>query len=144
LGDSKKAESEQLKKETRERLEAFRKQQDATARPASPDLKDSNAGAIDGEDWAAVGRKRKRGKDDNKLGVKLRKISSSEKSVAVEKLKGSQNPTTAPKPIPPLDGDEATGSVFKEPATATKPVGNISPPKAPSALVGYDSDEDDE
>jgi hypothetical protein len=153
LGDSEKAKAVQLKKETRERLEAFRKQQDA---PPAIDLKDPNAGDINPEDWAAAAtsRKRKKGNDqDNKLlGVKLRKTSTAKKpapakpaAIPVKNDTAAQSSGSLSSPSKEPNITQSKGLGSKQLGTAPKRVATQpSPPSAPLGLVAYGSDDDDE
>lgn len=75
--ESTRAKEEAVKKETAERLEAFRRQQDDTekaSRGAAPEASNQS----EGDTWAFNARKRKRTKEKEAIaGLKLRKSSSS-------------------------------------------------------------------
>jgi dsDNA-binding SOS-regulon protein len=76
LLEAKRKEELNVKKETREQLELFRRQQEEAERRA---LEEDNTEAPkeDQVQWAAPGRKRKKGPDSTLLrGIKLRKSSS--------------------------------------------------------------------
>ncbi|KAF1924457.1 uncharacterized protein M421DRAFT_103781 [Didymella exigua CBS 183.55] len=135
IREAKRKEEANVKKETREQLELFRRQQEEAERKA---LEEDNEGAPkeDQVQWAASGRKRKKGTESSLLkGVKLRKSSS----VTDEK----KTVDTAD------DKEKATDDVSN--ASWVKPTASAnaaSPPnKAPATLslgLGYaSSDEDD-
>ncbi|KAF2631892.1 hypothetical protein BU25DRAFT_358266 [Macroventuria anomochaeta] len=135
--EAKRKEEANVKKETREQLELFRRQQEEAERKALED--NTEAPKEDQVQWTAPGRKRKKGPELSLLkGVKLRKSSSAaeeKKSVdtAAEKEKATGG---APK--------ATTGTSTATTSTNPAP----SPPvKAPAALslgLGYaSSDEDD-
>ncbi|KAH6614902.1 N-terminal domain of NEFA-interacting nuclear protein NIP30-domain-containing protein [Boeremia exigua] len=129
--EARRKEDASVKKETREQLEIFRRQQEEAERKA---LEDENS-EVPKEDlvqWAAPGRKRKTGHENSLLkNVKLRKPSST----AAEK-----------KPIVTADEQEKPANSLA--AIAGEPTLTIpSPSKAPTTLalgLGYmSSDEDD-
>lgn len=145
-----------MKRETREGLEAFRKQQeeaDKRARESEgrPTLGEASPTAEE-EQWIAGGRKRKRkGEKEILKGVKIRRASS-----AVEDSKAaSPPPPTTKNQDAERTGDTKSARPSQEKQTEsepqTKPADAIAPPKPPAApsksglgLVEYGSDEDDD
>lgn len=145
-----------MKRETREGLEAFRKQQeeaDKRARESEgrPTLGEASPTAEE-EQWIAGGRKRKRKTEKEVLkGVKIRRASS-----AVEDSKAASPPTLSTKKqdIEHTGDPKSAKSSQEKQADSkpkTKPADAIAPPKPPAAplksglgLVDYGSDEDDD
>ena len=117
-----------MKKETREQLDLFRRQQEEAERKA---LEDENTDAPkEGQvRWAAPGRKRKKGSETGLLkGVKLRKSSSAAEDKIVDATIEKEEPTSGtPK--------------------TTKTLATAHPEKASNALsleLGYPSSDDDD
>lgn len=136
--DAKRKEEANVKKETREQLELFRRQQEEAERKA---LEEDNE-RIPKEDqvqWAAPGRKRKKGPESSLLkGVKLRKSSlwTDEKNIA--RTTGDKKRAT---------GDTAGSPAAKPTAPATTASASAPPPKISAALalgLGYASSDDDD
>jgi hypothetical protein len=129
-----------VRKETRERLEAFRQQQEEAERKALED-ENTDAPKEDQVQWLAPARKRKKGPESSLLkGVKLKRSSS-----AAEDQKGTDKN---------LDKSQAaTVDLVKEPV-ATKPTAASVQPSSASAPakptnnlslgLGYASSDDDE
>jgi hypothetical protein len=129
-----------VRKETRERLEAFRQQQEEAERKALED-ENTDAPKEDQVQWLAPARKRKKGPESSLLkGVKLKRSSS-----AAEDQKGTDKN---------LDKSQAaTVDLVKEPV-ATKPTAASVQPSSASAPakptnnlslgLGYVSSDDDE
>lgn len=146
LLEAKRKEELNVKKETREQLDLFRRQQEEAERKA---LEEDNAVESKEEQvqWAAPGRKRKRGPETSLLkGVKLRKTSS------VTEEKKTDEAATNKEATPSTAGDEAASSAPKSPTaspaiTSTKVTAASPPAKAPNALslgLGYASSDDDD
>lgn len=147
-----------MKRETKERLDAFRRRQEemekAGVKNGDGDPEEAVV-PVPTESWAVGPRKRKKGKEDRPLGVlKIRKASSSEK--------GSERPPINP-PTALQTGVDTTGSplentISREPevkAAEEKPSSqdagrsqavekSPSPTGAPALGLGaYSSDEDE-
>lgn len=140
-----------VKKQTREQLDAFRRQQEeaeqAARGPVEPEAPPTT------ESWA-VSRKRKKGREDALGGLKLRKASSGAKAMpesSTEQVKASEktavdpasappaSPTeTLPKTAPVEDKAKALVNAKDAPKPSTSP-----PPSLGLALAAYSSDEDD-
>jgi hypothetical protein len=142
----------EVKKETREQLEAFRKQQEEAEKAAKQ--ADGPDGAVDAVDatWTVGPRKRKKGKEKEGLpGVKLRKTSTADgpseepravlsKTDTVEaKSATSTNPSGLEQEQAAPNTKPEVGERSKEPTSIQKP----SPPAAALGLGAYSSDEDD-
>ncbi|KAF9696180.1 hypothetical protein EKO04_006164 [Ascochyta lentis] len=134
--EAKRKEEEKVKKETREQLDLFRRQQEEAERKA---LEEDNT-EVPKEDqvqWVAPGRKRKKGPETSLLkGVKLRKSSS-----AAEENKSAHTVTVKEKV------SDAPKAVIATPTTTASTAAATSPPtKAPSTLslgLGYASSDDE-
>lgn len=82
----------EIKKETTEQLDLFRRQQEEADKALLAEAADSNgaigvvgAGSVEGEQWVVNGKKRRRGKEKQVLkGVKLRRTSSAGDSRATQ------------------------------------------------------------
>lgn len=127
-----------MKKETREQLELFRRQQEEAERKA---LEEENDG-VPKEDqvlWAAPGRKRKKGPESSLLrGVKLRKSSSATDEKDTTGTTGDKEKAT---------GEAASSPAAKPTASANTASAVATPSKAPAALalgLGYASSDDDD
>jgi hypothetical protein len=146
--DKKRQEEANVKKETFEQLDLFRRQREEAERKAQG-LEEESTEAPQEEDtnqWAAVGRKRKKGPEVGLLkGVKLRKSSS----VPVDNAKGVKQPThEATKPSPPAlnSKDVAKSSAATPPAATTKPQSGANLTKPANILslgLGYESSDDE-
>jgi hypothetical protein len=151
--ESTRAEEDRVKRETAEGLEAFRRQQeeaDKKVRRASSGEQnvEEASNALEEEQWAVAGRKRKRAKEKEGLkGVKIRRS-----SIVEEPAKGVASGASSSPPKDHIEtpktrslakttqGDAETGPVT--PAVVSK-----APPashKPGLSLVDYGSDEDDE
>ncbi|KAH0386433.1 hypothetical protein KCU92_g2582, partial [Aureobasidium melanogenum] len=157
--ESTRAKEEAVKKETAERLEAFRRQQEDTekaSRGAAPEASNQS----EGDTWAFNARKRKRTKEKEAIaGLKLRKSSSSATQMTPDgaaatpsddKIQSPPSPAPTPanqsaKPVQPPAAaiDKAViDKVDQAPAVAT-----ASTPPAPASALGlaaYSSDDDDD
>lgn len=153
--ESTRAEEERVKRETREGLEAFRRQQeeaDKKAREAEGEPgAEGRVPAVDGEQWAVGGRKRKKKTEKEVLkGVKIRRVSST-----VEELKAASPATPS---ATKLEGEHAQPAkpiqekqTESNPEPSPKPTELVAQPKPPAlpsksrpSLVSYGSDEDDD
>jgi hypothetical protein len=136
--EAKRKEEANVKKETREQLELFRRQQEEAERRA---LEEDNEEAPkeDQAQWAAPGRKRKKGPESSLFkGVKLRKSSSAtDEKKTVDRTDDTKKAT-----------GEASNSSAAKPTSSANPTSAVSPPpKAPAALalgLGYASSDDDD
>jgi hypothetical protein len=132
-----------VRKETRERLEAFRQQQEEAERKALED-ENNDAPKEDQVQWLAPARKRKKGPESSLLkGVKLKRSSS-----AMEDQKGNDKSLDEG-----TTRQSAAVDLVKEPAvksstaTPTKPSPASAPAKPSNNLslgLGYASSDDDE
>lgn len=103
--EKKRQEEASVRKETLEQLHLFRRQQEEAERKA---LEEENVEAPkeDRGQWAAVGRKRRKGPETGLLkGVKLRKSSSAaDEKIAVDRAKvateSTEKSATKPSPVP--------------------------------------------
>lgn len=149
-----------MRKETREQLDLFRKQQEETERKA---LLEENAGSAPTEEaqWSTGGRKRKKGseKDGGLLkGVKLRKASSSAdagseakrmalepQGIHVEAGEASRDTPGKQKSVNPAT--KTKGDTEKKPDPSNAPPAASPTHKQQNAVslgLGYaSSDEDD-
>lgn len=162
--ESTRREEERVKRETKEGLEAFRKQQELVDKNQNVD---PGSGEAVEEKWVAGPRKRKRAKEKEGLkGVKLRKSSTSEQPATSIAVDSSPNPNDRPmanknQPSPskspalnkPTSQSKASPSIQSEsikvkPKIEQKPLASIQPASGPRsgglALVGYGSDDDDD
>lgn len=147
--DKQREEEARMKKETREQLELFKKQQDEAERAAAAGSPDEATGDR-AESWtAAAGRKRKKGKEkEGVLGLKLRKASSAGEGGnkdAKEALR-KDGPEHAVKV--PSEAEAKTVHITKAPSASKSPEAASALSKAASSstglgLGGYSSDEDD-
>jgi hypothetical protein len=154
--ESTRAEEDRVKRETREGLEAFRKQQEEADKKARegegrPTFGDASPTAEE-EQWVAGGRKRKRKAEKEILkGVKIRRASSAAED---SKAASPSTPSTKKQDAEHTGETESAKPSQKkqiESKSKTKPADAIAPPKplaAPSksglGLVDYGSDEDDD
>ena len=95
--ESTRAKEAAIRRETSDQLEAFRKQCAAAERIAlehasgSGGADDMSVGATDKDTWTTAGKRRKRTKDTEKIGGKLRKMSSLVEEKIMEKHKPCHN-----------------------------------------------------
>ena len=142
-----------MKRETREGLEVFRRQQEEADKKARGEgtIVEDGSPVAEEEQWVAGGRKRKRTKDKEVLkGVKIRRTSSAAEDVKKEATSSKSTPksATVDKKLP--KDAEHKGSAKKGeqkpalPATAT--ASKTSPPahKPSLGLVAYGSDSNDD
>lgn len=151
--EKKRQEEANVKKETFEQLDLFRRQREEAERKAKG-LEEESSEAPNDEDapqWAAVGRKRKKGSEAGLLkGVKLRKSSSvPEDKKPMDEEKVTSQSGTSVKTNMPSTATNANSS--KSPATAsanpTKPSAAQSTSKPVNTLslgLGYASSDDED
>lgn len=162
--ESTRAKEAEVKRETRDQLDAFRQLQNnaekaaaAQEREGGDDLDGEKQGG--GETWAAGPRKRKKGREGILGGVKIRRTSMAEKQQEI-------NPATADSDASPAAGDalprlsndaaslnlkgkdETSANTKSAPAVrATEPSPAPSPSPPPAlpglGLAAYSSEEDD-
>lgn len=169
--ESTRAQEAAVRKENREQLEAFRKQQEETEQAAKEAEAVKGPEEVEQGAWT-VGRKRKKGKDTLFGGLKLRRSSTTEKEMGAEhstasKAAATPSPSTAASQqddtslktatregvaappaqtmATPADG-EAVGRVPKPPAAS-----KVDKPQVPAqaaslglGLGAYSSDSDDD
>jgi len=131
-------EEERVKKETKEGLEAFRRQQQLADKKLTADTGNEEIQ----EEWLAGPRKRKRTKEKEGLkGVKLRKSSTNDAkektSTRVLERKESPAPTKSSTPSK-LEADKV------EPETISPVKSESHPNTGRLGLVNYGSDDDDD
>ncbi|KEQ73630.1 hypothetical protein M436DRAFT_45896 [Aureobasidium namibiae CBS 147.97] len=146
--ESTRAKEEAVKRETAERLEAFRRQQEDTEKASRGDAPEAS-NQSEADTWAFNARKRKRTRDKEAIaGLKLRKSSSSMAQMTsdagpAEAVSDDQIPSlSSPAPTPanqpvksvqlPVAGAPATAAASSAPA-----------PAAALGLAAYSSDDDD-
>jgi hypothetical protein len=151
--DKKRQEEANVKKETFEQLDLFRRQREEAERKARGLAEDSTEAPQeeDVSQWAAVGRKRKKGPEAGLLkGIKLRKSNTvPEEKKPADNAKGAENPTheaTKPSPSTTKSKDAAKSSVAVPPAATTKPqlgASTMKPANTLSLGLGYESSDDE-
>jgi len=156
--ESTRREEDKVKKETKESLEAFRRQQELADKKLGRDLDNTE---VSEEQWAASHRKRKRAKEKEGLrGVKLRKSSSTNEQPGVaapspnsksstestlDSLKIAPSPSTAlvpTKAVAAQTANKVQTEIKPEIALHKKPAS--VPSSKGLALVAYGSDDDDD
>lgn len=148
LLEAKRKEELNVKKETREQLELFRRQQEEAERKA---LEEDNTEAPkeDQVQWAAPGRKRKKGPDSTLLrGIKLRKSSSATEERQTVETSSSEKEKGALSALGKDAASSAANPTTASPAVTASKTSVASPPAKPSNMLslglGYaSSDEDD-
>ncbi|KAG0649921.1 NEFA-interacting nuclear NIP30 [Hyphodiscus hymeniophilus] len=146
--ESTRAEEQRVKRETAKGLEQFRKQQDEAdkkARRGSEDAQAADAGSplLEGEQWVAGGRKRKRAKEKEVLkGVKVRRSSTTEEINKPPVVAPSSSNGLSSAKQPAESTKSAVPMARTKPALATAEI-SPAPAKTSLGLVDYGSDEDD-
>ncbi|KAI4757122.1 hypothetical protein E4T52_10930 [Aureobasidium sp. EXF-3400] len=157
--ESTRAKEEAVKRETAERLEAFRRQQEDTEKASRGDAPEAS-NQSEGDTWAFNARKRKRTKEKEAIaGLKLRKSSSSmaqmtsdagAEAISDDKKPSPSSPAPTPanqsaKSVQPLVAaidkailDKSDKAPAAAAAASTAPV-----PAAALGLAAYSSDDDD-
>jgi hypothetical protein len=148
LKEKQKKEEATVRKETQERLEAFRRQQEEEARKAlegeGTDVQDE-----DQVQWTAPNRKRKKGPETSLLkGVKLRKsTSTSKESKVVGQPIQQETQNTGKTPKPSL-ANKDTAAQGVSPKVAGPPASHVAPSGKPtyalSLGLGYASSDDED
>jgi hypothetical protein len=133
-----------VRKETRERLEAFRQQQEEAERKALED-ENTDAPKEDQVQWLAPARKRKKGPESSLLkGVKLKRSSS-----ATEDQRGTDKNSNKGT----IGQSAATVDLVKEPVAKKPTAASVQPSPTPAPAkptnnlslgLGYASSDDDE
>ena len=147
--EKKRQEEANVKKETVEQLDLFRRQREEAERKARGLEEDGTEPAQEhgAEQWAAVGRKRKKGPEAGLLkGVKLRKSSSIPEEQKLESKSQTiqQSPAGTPSQT---DNKNDTKDTTKSPAADAKPSISAPLPKPGNALslgLGYASSDDED
>ena len=138
--ESTRAKEAEVRKETTQQLDIFRKQQEEAEKATTYQ---GPAESPETEPWKTGSRKRKKGRETGIGGLKLRKTSTSE---------GKADATTqdAPKSPKPAETYDRPASVENTPAPAEfqDPDDSTSKSQSPPAATGlglavYSSDEDD-
>lgn len=158
--ESTRAKEEAVKRETAERLEAFRRQQEDTEKASRGDAPQAS-NQSEADTWAFNARKRKRTKEKEAIaGLKLRKSSSSmaqmtsdagpEEAASDDKVPSPPSPAPTPAnqsaksaqpPVAAID-KAISDKIDKAPATTT--ASTAPAPAAALGLAGYSSDDDDD
>ncbi|KAK6007700.1 hypothetical protein QM012_004514 [Aureobasidium pullulans] len=160
--ESTRAKEEAVKKETAERLEAFRRQQEDTekaSRGAAPEASNQS----ESDTWAFNARKRKRIKEKDAIaGLKLRKSSSSMVQMtpdaaapAAEASDDKHQSPSSPAPTPANQSaisvqppaaaiDKAVIDKVNQAPAATAAASTTPAPAAALGLAAYSSDDDDD
>lgn len=148
--ESTRSKEAEVKKETREQLDAFRKQREEAEKAAQLE-EGEQAPAAATETWSVGPRKRKKGREKEGIGgVKLRRISTAEREdeVAVnpvpnvaEKARGQK----AASPTTPRAGTavESGKAILKDDVPKAATTKATPPPVSALGLVAYSSDEDE-
>lgn len=136
---SARAEEERVRRETEEGLAAFRRAQQKRPGPVDDENADGGAGAEAGgdaageEEWAVGPRKRRKGREAGRFGVRR------ERSDGEKKAEGdAAAPAPAAGEKKDGEGEEAVTEVEKKAAPAPAPA------KPKMGLVAYGSDSDDD
>jgi hypothetical protein len=161
--ESTRAKEAEVRKETSQQLDAFREQQRQTESSASQLDAEPDAEGV--ESWATGPRKRKKGKESTIGGVKLRRVSTTEKrevpsAVAATRMDGSAEPTTAEAKVEVADTAQSASSkpdaaalkasvpsskdMFSPKIDEKEPSAAPSPPTIGLGLAAYSSDEEDD
>ncbi|CAO2650297.1 Nn.00g015890.m01.CDS01 [Neocucurbitaria sp. VM-36] len=147
--EKKRKEEANVRKETLEQLELFRRQQEE-AESKIVDTESTEAPREDGGQWAAVRRKRKKGNDAGLLkGVKLRKLSSAtEERQVMDKSRDEQDSTTeaTTKSLAKATDEIARGKPELSATETTRASSALLPAKSSNTLslgLGYVSSDDD-
>jgi len=144
--ESERAKEAAIRKETREQLDSFRKQQEEAEKAAL--LAEDTAGpAVEEEHLFAAGRKRKKGREKEPLrGVKLRKSSSTSEQPlpavkSAVKIPMEKKAASAASSTPKDSSPAGSGKGQSVSALAASP--SQSPKPSVLGLANYSSDEDD-
>jgi hypothetical protein len=158
--ESTRAKEDAVKRETAERLEAFRRQQEDTEKASRGDAPEAS-NQSEADTWAFNARKRKRTKEKEAIaGLKLHKSSSSmaqmtsdagaaEAAVSDDKKPSPSSPAPTPAnqsaksvqpPVAAIDKAIAD-KIDKTPVTAAASTAPV--PAAALGLAAYSSDDDD-
>jgi len=136
-----------VRKETREQLEAFRRQQEEAERKALEE-EGTDGPKEDQVQWAAPARKRKKGPENSLLkGVKLKKSSPTvEETKATEKPIRQENKPQIPGKEPlPTTAIRVGTTTAAQPATSFQKPTSVSPSANPLSLgLGYASSDDED
>ena len=160
--ESTRAKEAEVRKETSQQLDAFREQQRQTESSASQ--QDAEPAVEGAESWATGPRKRKKGRESTIGGVKLRRVSTSEKQetssamaqtkrdrpaeattdeAKIQEAEAAQATSSRPNDAAPK-GLAASSKVKSSPKIDEKdPSTAPSPPAVGLGLAAYSSDEDE-
>ena len=150
--ESTKAKEAEVKKQTSEQLDAFRRQQEE-AEKAANQQETSNAPET-ADAWTIGPRKRKKGRETTVGGIKLRRTSTAEKQPDLTNASASDPPKQPPGDVATeaqktnqtvKTGIEKanTASAPTAPATVTAASKSSSSPATGLGLAAYSSDEDE-
>ena len=149
--ESTRAKEGEVKKETSEQLDAFKRAQEEAEKAAGQELPEAPEASAA---WTAGPRKRKKGRDSTIGGVKLRRTSTAEKQVApsateeVNTPKKPQNDDAGVQEVQeekkkPIDETTESLPLPKAAESSTSASKSPSPPAGALGLAAYSSDEDD-
>ena len=145
--ESTRAKEAEVKKQTSEQLDAFRRQQEEAEKGAKQ--QDTSEAPETTEAWSVGPRKRKKGRESTIGGVKLRRTSTADQKANADKTVPDQStePTAAGEVVhvDNENGESTTkaaelSQMQNKDSKATK---SPSPPAAALGLAAYSSDEDD-
>jgi hypothetical protein len=144
IEEKKKKEEAEVKKDTREQLDAFRRQQEEAERKALEE-EGTDAPREDEVQWAAPGRKRKKGPEKSLLkGVKLRKSSSTAEDNEAIARPVQHEAAQSGRTIPPTTATKDITASTGEPTIPSQKPTSASPPINALALgLGYASSDDE-
>lgn len=144
--ESTRAKEAEVKKETNQQLDAFRKQQEEAEQAAN---QQDVAEALETEAWRAGPRKRKKGRESAIGGVKLRRTSTAEKESdsTNQGLEVSDEAASAPPEksdkVEKLATSSSERSIPMNIQHQAEPAPKLpSPPNTGLGLSAYSSDED--
>ena len=145
--ESTRAKEAEVNKQTREELDAFRRQQEEAEKAA--DQQDDGQAEVT-ESWTAGPRKRKKGRESTIGGVKIRRTSTVEKQAETAVIGNgvADDPGTAsPRAKDETKGMTATGDTNSVAALESAKADTAMKPPSPTAvglgLAAYSSEEDD-
>jgi len=147
--ESTRSKEDQVKRETREQLEAFRRQQEEAEKAVKQEETDTGPPAEEGsESWSIGSRKRKKGREKDGIGgVKLRRVSTADEREQKQSPRnsGTTNQAREQRMDTTLSSKKQPQELAIKGAHApTSPPRDLKPRKTPILdLAAYSSDEED-
>lgn len=144
--ESTRAKEAEVRKDTTQQLDAFRRQQEEAEKAAA------QSGAVEApetETWKTGPRKRKKGRETAIGGVKLRRTSTAEREPVISSgdSEASERPAQSPADDRELNAaSKLSPEVYKTPSAEIKDAQPSKSPPGPTSglgLAAYSSDEDD-